>query len=84
MSNLNSCVEHFAAGFVAEILNQHSAFACIEAPQACPLSRNEITRIQRTFYRFEVYCNLFRDLELSKVREQRDLFFFKFSHWENE
>lgn len=41
-------------------------------------------RIQRAFYRFEVYCNLFQNPERFDFREQRDIFFLKFSDWENE
>jgi hypothetical protein len=84
IGNLHSCVEFFATRFVAEMFSPSSTFAYIDPPSAWPLSRNEMIRIQRTFYRFEVYCNLFRNPERFDFREQRDLFFFKFSHWENE
>jgi hypothetical protein len=84
MGNLHSCVEFFATRFAAEMLSPSSAFAYIDPPPAWPLSRSEMIRVQRAFYRFEVYCNLFRDPELFDFREQRDLFFFKFAHWENE
>ncbi|KAJ9646962.1 hypothetical protein H2204_000654 [Knufia peltigerae] len=49
----------------------------------------EIRRIQRTLYRFEIYCNLFRARKKPPaaafdVDEHRTVFFSKFSPWENE
>lgn len=52
-----------------------------------PLSVNEVTRIERTLYRFELYCNLFREsaqFTFIPGAEQRAVFFSKFSPWENE
>lgn len=84
MSRLHFSVESFAASFVAEMLNPSSEFAYIDAPPAWPLSRNEMNRIQRAFYRFEIYFNLFRDPDLFGFHEKKKPFFFNFSHWENE
>lgn len=85
LSTLYCCVQYFTGKFVGEMFNASSAFAYIDAPPAWwPLSPNETNRVQRAFYRFEIYCNLFRGSQRFDVREQRDLFFFKFSHWENE
>lgn len=52
-----------------------------------PLSTNEVTRIERSLYRFEIYCNLFRDsaqFTFAPGPEQREAYFSKFSPWENE
>lgn len=52
-----------------------------------PLSTNEITRIERTLYRFEIYCNVFgRYAQFTFIpgAEQRAVFFSKFAPWENE
>jgi hypothetical protein len=84
LGNLHSSVERFASEFIAEMLNISSEFAYVDAPPGWPVSRHEMNRVQRAFYRFEVYCNLFRDPEVFEPSEIRDLFFFKFSHWENE
>jgi hypothetical protein len=84
LGNLHSSVERFASDFIAEMLNMSSEFAYIDGPPRQPVSRHEMNRIQRAFYRFEVYCNLFRDPKVFDPSEIRNLFFFKFSHWENE
>lgn len=81
---LHSCVEHFTDDFATLMFEESSRFSQIGSPPAWPLSRHEVMRIQRALYRFEVYGNLFRDGELFKWQEQRDLFFSKFSYWENE
>ena len=78
---LHSSIERSASEFIVQILNTTSGFACAGAP---PVSRHEMSRVQRGFYRFEVYCNLFCDPEVFRAGEIGDLFFSKFSHWENE
>ena len=81
ISNLHSCVEYWSEKFVTEMFNTASAFAYIDAPPADPLSQNEKNRIQRALYRFEVYQNLCREID---VRENRGLLICKFSDCENE
>jgi hypothetical protein len=47
----------------------------------------EICRIERALYRFEIYCNFFREslkAQSSVYGEQRQLFFANFAPWENE
>lgn len=84
LSNLHSNVERFASEFIAEMLNTSSEFAYIDAPPTWPVSRKETNRVQRTFYRFELYCNLFHDSKVFEASEMEGLFFSKFSYWENE
>ena len=50
------------------------------------ISRLELSRYERAFYRFELYCNLYHDLKtpLMSLEERRTTFFSKFSPWENE
>lgn len=51
------------------------------------LTQDELWRIERTFYRFEIYCNLFRESgrgASSVDGEQKPLFLANFSPWENE
>ena len=84
LGSLHSTVERFASEFISEMLNTSSKFAYIDAPPGWPVSRHELNRIQRAFYRFEVYCNLFRDPKVFDSFEIGDLFMFSFSHWENE
>ena len=53
-----------------------------------PLTSREKFRISQAFYRFELYCNLFRERCWKDNRfgpeEQREIFFDHYSPWENE
>jgi len=51
-----------------------------------PLSQAELNRFERAFYRYELYCNLFKDYNYPflSLEEQKYVFFSKFSPWENE
>ena len=53
---------------------------------ASTISKSELNRYQRAFYRFELYCNLYHDFKipLISLEEQRVFFFSNFSPWENE
>lgn len=84
LGNLHSSVERFASEFIAEMLNTSSEFAYVDAPPAWPVSRHEMNRIQRAFYRFEIYCNLLRDPDVSQAIDIGKPFFSKFAYWENE
>ena len=57
-------------------------------PLTDPLSSTEICRLYRSFYRFELYCNLFRQYAYEDERytrgEQKAIFFDLHSPWENE
>ena len=85
LSKLQLSVEYFATGFIAETLNKSSALDYIDnAPPPWPVSRAERNRIHRAFYRFEIYCNLFREFKLFRNDDQGQVFFSRFSYWENE
>ncbi|KAI1311828.1 hypothetical protein F5Y03DRAFT_342503 [Xylaria venustula] len=50
-------------------------------------TRQERKRVECALYRFEIYCNLFREsrnAESPIYEEQRQLFFQNFAPWENE
>ena len=96
MSNIHNCVEFFAAEFASSALSKNPT---TRGSNAAP-SAAEMARIKRTLYRFELYCNLFRQPSFDRMRrdarnclirpgpfgtqEQQDFFFDKFSPWENE
>lgn len=85
LSKLQLSVEYFATAFIAEMFNRSSALGCFDtAPPSWPVSRDERNRIHRAFYRFEIYCNLFRQSKLFRNAEQKQTFFSRFSYWENE
>lgn len=80
VSQFHTHVEFFVAGFAVAKLAD-------ETPKE--LSSHEKLRITRSFYLFELYCNLFRARKSVKTdrfsaEEQRDLFFTRFAPWENE
>lgn len=87
ISELYSYVHYFAIDFVSNALAKVPITAHLKLDQA-PLSENEMARIIRTLYRFEIYCNLFRGLEEAHddlwELQQQELFFNHFSPWENE
>lgn len=96
MSKVHSCVEFFAAEFASFALSKNRT---TRGSNAAP-SFTELIRIKRIFYRFELYCNLFRKPRYDQMlrgerncliqpspleaQEQRDIFFDMFSPWENE
>lgn len=90
MAELYNNIHHLALDFSSEAMATSGWFVCSwtrfdRVPT--PLSSNEVDRIERTLYRFEIYCNLFRDAQPPPFilgREQRDVFLSKLSPWENE
>lgn len=51
----------------------------------CAPSRNEMSRIERAVYRFEIYRNMFWKIhDLCRPEDQKNMFFRFFSSWENE
>jgi hypothetical protein len=74
-------VHFFTADFATKTL---ASVPCER--EAAPLSQAEIARIERAFYRYEIYCNVFRDYKhpLYSLEEQKEKVFSKFSPWENE
>ena len=88
-TKLHRCVQYLTKDFVAFASSQDVIFRHQGKTSLTP-SSTELRRIQRAFYTFELYCNLFREREgkLRNVkfneREQRQVFFNKFAPWENE
>jgi hypothetical protein len=81
MSKLYHHVRFFATDFATKTL----ASVPFER-EAAPPSQAEIARIERAFYRYEIYCNVFRDYKhpLYSLEEQKEKVFSNFSPWENE
>lgn len=81
-------IKYFADDYIRCTLLEYPVAGAENASPTSP-SPSERHRIEGTFYRFELYCNLFRQ-ERSRVdnyfesEEQRDIFFERFSPWENE
>ncbi|MCJ1256204.1 hypothetical protein MMC24_004024 [Lignoscripta atroalba] len=91
VSNLHCHVDYFIKKFTSSILSVHPVSGTID-PDYSPPSMNEVCRIQRIFYRFELYCNLFREYNRRprdkehrfSAAEQERLFHRKFATWEIE
>ncbi|MCJ1399993.1 hypothetical protein MMC11_003196 [Xylographa trunciseda] len=87
ISVLHNDIAFFMADFATMALAAHPITS---VPDVSPsaFTSPEKSRICRTFYRFELYCNLFREHgwkdDRFSPREQRDIFFDKYSPWENE
>jgi len=83
---LHRCVQTLADLFVSQALSQPSGPGKLDHVPSYPLSHMELARIQRAFYRFEMFCNLFGngvDKDYSGYRDVR-MFLRRFSSWENE
>ena len=76
---------HQITGLATDFSSQSKTSRQIEGEASAP-TKSELNRFRRSFYRFQLYCNLFGDLEhpTFSLQEQRIVFFSRFSPWENE
>lgn len=87
LSEMHDHVHFFAIRFATYALSQHPVTG---RPQSqivtAGISTSELCRIKRTFYRFELYCNLmnWRNPRLSTRCEVSSVFCDNFAPWENE
>lgn len=81
ISDLHGNVDFFSSEFASTL--QANPFTGITHKCAIALTSREIHRIQRSFYRYELFCNLFRNGAMSSEDSCRR-FFIKFAPWENE
>lgn len=89
VSKLHHRCRFFASEFCASVLSTKPTSG--SPTSSFPPSLPEVTRIERTFHRFELYCNLFRKQSRSQKGEQRfseteqqDIYFKHYAAWENE
>ncbi|KAI1109804.1 hypothetical protein F5Y14DRAFT_390502 [Nemania sp. NC0429] len=83
VSRLHSYVDVLTNNFIAATLTTHP----LSRSDHHPVTYQETCRVKRALYRFEVYCNLFReesDVESPIYNEQKSLFFAHFAPYENE
>jgi hypothetical protein len=89
MTDLYKSVVFFTENFVSATLPLLSTGKDPQTLSASP-SLTEFYRIQRSLYRFELYCNLFRRYRHNNLKtffgakEQGEIFFKRYSPWENE
>lgn len=89
VSKLHHRCRFFASEFCASVLSTNPVSG--SSTSAFPPSFLEVGRIERTFHRFELYCNLFRkqsrsqkDARRFSETEQQDIYFKHYAAWENE
>lgn len=87
---LHRHVQFFTEDFCTSILSVHPITKVPENTYIPP-SAKELCRIQTAFYKFELFCTLFRSQRLTQKEEdrfnsseQQELFLEKFKLWENE
>ena len=86
LNDLQRHVEHFSLDFASRVSKKlFESSDSNTMPWNFP-TPSEHRRIQRAFYRFEIYCNLFRFRKppAFDINEQRTVFFSRFSPWVNE
>lgn len=79
---LCGCVSQLAHRFASDAMARAPLNRCKFAP-----TPQEMHRIQRTLYRFEIYRNLFREFAQAQsgvIDQQYELFFESFASWEIE
>ena len=85
LSEMHDHVHFFANRFATYALSQHPV-AGVPRLSPVPISPNELCRIERTFYRFQLYCNLiaWRKQGLSNRCQISSVISDGFAPWENE
>lgn len=88
LSKIHSNVQFFLRRYMATITKRLAIIA--EEGATISLTSSEAARIERAFYRFELYCNLFRREDTPhgghayEDDSRKDIFFDKFMPYENE
>src|SRR5690625_4164260 len=89
-------VQVFTADFISRTLSINPITGLPAEREPAPVTENELRRVQRAFYKFKLYCNLFRRTEkrgrgsrigqalVIPIKDQPMLFFHHFASWENE
>lgn len=87
VSEIYEHVRYFVDDFASSALSEYLVSGDKELSPS-PLSSNERCRLEGVFLRLELFCNLFRERAQKQARftpdELSDIFFSKFSPWENE
>lgn len=95
LEQFHELVQLFTTDFVARALSKNPVTGSPEKSEPALITERELYRIQRAFYRFELYCNLFKRNEKCRnpirppplvipFEDQSRLFFHRFAPWENE
>ena len=88
IGDLHDNIDFFSRGFAASALSANPVTGADET-LPCPLSLLESNRIKRTFYRYELFCNIFRKLGTLQgfditTETPEGMFFLTCAPWENE
>lgn len=88
-SEFYSIVEYRSGEFVNNTLGSYSIHGdpLVKPLDAVPASDSEYVRIERTLYRFEIFCQIFGSAQLTCTEEEEalmDEYLSRFSPWEHE
>lgn len=88
MDTLHNSIDFFSRGIVSSTLSTNPVTGFDEVSPS-PLSLLESNRIKRTFYRYELFCNIFRERERiwnvnADPETPQSKFFSMCAPWENE
>ena len=85
LTEMNDHVQFFANRFATKALSHHPV-TCLPEPAPTPISPSELCRIERTFYRFQFYCNLMALRRRRHFRRRGPPVVISdgFAPWENE
>ena len=85
LSEMNDHVQFFANRFTTKALSHHPV-TCLPELAPTPISPSEICRIERTFYRFQFYCNLMALRQKRRFGRRGTTVVISdgFAPWENE
>ena len=85
LSETNDHVQFFANRFASVALSYHPV-TCLPELVSTPISPRELCRIERTFYRFQFYCNLMAMRQKRRFSRRRPSIVISdgFAPWENE
>lgn len=87
MSQFHSSVDFLTKDFVQKALAASRFVESVESAVPAPPTTTEIDRIQRAFYMFEIYRNIFTRHYFNRQwgsGAQQGMFFQYFSVWQNE
>lgn len=87
IGGLHDDIEFFSREFASSALSANPVTGLDEISSS-PLSLLEYNRIKRTFYRYELFCNIFRRRDIQTVqadpKKPQSMFFTMCAPWENE
>ena len=86
ISRFHIIIDNFSRNYANKVL-AGAPTSDYKVPRITQPTPTETGRIQRAFYRFEIFCNLFpplSNISYNKMKDEWADFFNRFAPWENE